>query len=145
MQRVNDGSRWMLRLDEGQDLFAALAGFATDASVRAGAIVSGIGMLRQATIGYWNGREYSPKELTVPHELVALHGSFAVVDGAPSIHLHASVSGPDHGTVSGHLMRATVGILAEIYVETFPGRTFGRPMNESVGLRGLDLAPGPSP
>jgi uncharacterized protein len=135
----------MLRLDEGQDLFATLSGFAKDASVRAGVIVSGIGMVRHATVGYWNGREYSPKEITVPHELVALHGSLAVVDGAPSVHLHASLSGPDHGTVSGHLMRATIGVLAEIYVETFPTRTFGRPMNETIGLRGLDLEPGPSP
>jgi uncharacterized protein len=145
MQRLKDGSRWMLRLDEGQDLFATLAEFAREASVRAGVIISGIGMLRQATIGYWNGREYSPHEIQLPHELVALHGSIATVDGAPSLHLHASLSGPDHGTVSGHLMRATVGVLAEIYLETFPDRTFGRPMNESVGLRGLDLEPGPSP
>lgn len=145
MQRLNEGSRWMLRLDEGQDLFATLTEFARTAAVRAGVVVSGIGMLRQATVGYWNGREYSPKEIAVPHELVALHGSFAVVDGAPSVHLHVSLSGPDHGTVSGHLIRATVGVLAEIYVETFPDRTFGRPMNESVGLRGLDLEPGPAP
>ena len=145
MQRLQDGSRWMLRLDEGQDLFAALSGFAREASVRAGVIVSGIGMLRQATVGYWNGKEYSPKEVGVPHELVALHGSLAIVDGAPSVHLHASLSGPDHGTVSGHLMRATIGVLAEVYVETFPQHTFGRPMNETVGLRGLDLEPGPSP
>lgn len=145
MQRLQDGTRWMLRLDEGQELFPTLTEFAHDASVQAGVVVSGIGMLRQATIGYWNGREYRPHDIPVPHELVALHGSFAVADGAPSIHLHASLSGPDHGTVSGHLMRATVGVLAEIYVETFPGRAFGRPMNESVGLRGLDLEPGPSP
>lgn len=135
----------MLRLDEGEDLFASLAGFARDASIRAGVVVSGIGMLRQAAVGYWNGREYSSHEIAVPHELVALHGSLAIVDGGPSIHLHASLSGPDHGTVSGHLLRATVGVLAEVYVETFPHRTFGRPMNESVGLRGLDLEPGPSP
>lgn len=135
----------MLRFHEGEDLFGTLSGFAQEASVRAGVIVSGIGMLSRATVGYWNGREYDPKELTGPHELVALHGSIAVADGAPSVHLHASLSGPDHGTVSGHLMRATVGVLAEVYVETFPGRTFGRPMNESVGLRGLDLEPGPSP
>ncbi|MCI4336038.1 MAG: DNA-binding protein [Thermoplasmata archaeon] len=145
MQRVRDGARWMLRLDEGQDLFATLAAFATEESIRAGVVVSGIGMLRRATLGYWNGREYSPMELKVPHELVALHGSIAVVDGAPSIHLHASVSGPEHQTVSGHVMQATIGILGEIYVETFPNRTFGRPMNESVGLRGLDLEPGPQP
>lgn len=135
----------MLRLHEGEDLFPALEAFATRETVRAGVVVSGIGMLRSATVGYWNGQEYEWKETAEPMELVALHGSIAVVDGAPSVHLHVGLAGRDHRLVGGHLKRATVGVLGELYVETFPDRTFGRPMNESVGLRGLDLEPGPAP
>ncbi len=145
MQRVHEGSRWMLRLADGDDLFGTLSEFARTEGVRAGVILSGVGMLRSSEVGYWNGREYEWKELAEPHELVALHGSIAVVDGAPSLHLHVGLSGRDHRLVGGHLRRATIGVLGEVYVETFPGRTFGRPMNESLGLRGLDLEPGPEP
>jgi len=135
----------MLRLDDGQDLFDALDAFARHEEIGAAAIVSGIGMFRSAAFGYWDGHEYRPQELSVPHEVVALHGSIAQSDGRPSIHLHGAVAGPDHRLVGGHLLRATVGVLQEIVIEVFPGRTFGRPFVESWGLRMLDLEPGDHP
>jgi uncharacterized protein len=131
----------MIRLDDGQDLFDALAEFARGEAIRAAAVVSGIGMFRRATIGYWDGSEYRPFDLTVPHEVVGLHGSIAQADGAPSIHLHVAAAGPEYRVVGGHLIRATVGVLQEIVIEVFPGKTFGRPMSESFGLRMLDLEP----
>jgi uncharacterized protein len=145
MQAIRDGTRWMVRLDDGQDLFEALNGFAVRESLRAAALVSGIGMFKQATIGYWDGTRYQPHEIAAPHEVVALHGTIARADGAPSVHLHAGLAGPDHRLVGGHLMKATVGVLQEIVIETFPGRTFGRPLVESFGLRMLDLEPSGDP
>ncbi|HYA69740.1 MAG TPA: PPC domain-containing DNA-binding protein [Thermoplasmata archaeon] len=141
MQTVREGSRWMLRLDDGQDLFDVLSEFAAREEVRAGTVVFGIGMFRRATFGYWDGTRYQPHEITVPHEVVALHGTIARQDGVPSLHLHAAAVGPDHHLVGGHLLRATVGMLQEVLVETFPGRAFGRPMVESFGLKMLDLEP----
>jgi uncharacterized protein len=131
----------MLRLDDGEDVFAQFTEFARRHTVRAAAVVSGIGMFKAATFGYWDGKEYRPHSLEAPHELVALHGSIAEVDGAPSVHLHVALAGPEHRIVGGHLLRATVGILNEIYIETFPGHRFGRPLDESFGLRRLDLLP----
>jgi len=142
MQAIRDGTRWMVRLDDGQDLFESLAELARREDLRAAAVVSGIGMFRRATIGYWDGTQYRPQELTVPHEVVALHGSIARVEGTPSVHLHVAAAGPDYHLVGGHLIHATVGLLQEVLLETFPGRTFGRPMVESFGLRMLDLEPG---
>ena len=145
MQAVQQGTEWMLRLDDGQDLFEALSSFAEREHVTAAAVLFGIGMFRTATFGYWDGQQYRPEELKVPHEVVALHGSIARADGAPSVHLHGAVAGPDHRLVGGHLLRATVGVLQEMVVSTFPGRTFGRPLVESWGLRMLDLEPGRNP
>ncbi|MGB7123518.1 MAG: PPC domain-containing DNA-binding protein [Thermoplasmata archaeon] len=145
MQAVREGTQWMLRLDGGQDLFETVSGFAQREHVRAAAVLFGIGMFQRATFGYWDGQQYRPHELTVPHEVVALHGTIAEVDGSPSLHLHGAVAGPDHRLVGGHLLRATVGILQEMAIETFPGRTFGRPLVESRGLRMLDLEPGAHP
>lgn len=142
MQAVREGTRWMIRLDDGEDLFEALSRFARDRDVGAATVLFGIGMFRRVTFGYWDGRQYLPRELTVPQEVVALHGTIARADGNPSIHLHGATAGPDHHLVGGHLLRATVGALEEIAIETFPGRTFGRPMVESFGLRMLDLEPG---
>ncbi len=145
MQAVQEGTRWILRLDDGQDLFETLSGFAEAKEIRAGAVLFGIGMFRRATLGYWDGRQYQPLELTQPQEVVALHGTIARADGAPSIHLHGAVAGPDHRLLGGHLLRATVAMLEEVVIETFPGRTFGRPLVESWGLRMLDLEPTANP
>ncbi|MGI0070844.1 MAG: PPC domain-containing DNA-binding protein [Thermoplasmata archaeon] len=145
MQAIHDGPRWMLRLDDGQDLFEALSGFAEREHVSAAAVLFGIGMFRRATFGYWDGSRYRPQELTAPHEVVALHGSIAREDDAPSVHLHGAVAGADHRLLGGHLIRATVGVLQELAIETFPGRTFRRPMVESWGLRMLDLEGGSAP
>jgi len=144
VQEVNDGPRWMLRLDDGDDLFAELRAFSTRQHVRAASVVEGIGLLKDAEVGYWDGRQYVPKRLTVPHELVGLHGSIAEADGAPSIHLHAALADPEHRLVGGHLLRGVVGVLAEVFVVAFPDRVFGRPLDETFGLRRLDLEPGPS-
>lgn len=141
MQAVEDGTRWMLRLDQGQDLFATIGEFASKHTIRAAVVVSGIGMLRDAAIGYWNGSEYVRKDLPEPHELVGLHGSIADAEG-PSIHLHAALAAPNHQLVGGHLIRATVWVLNELFIDTFRGRTFGRPIDETLGLRKLDLEPG---
>ncbi len=140
MQAVAEGTRWMLRLDQGQDLFVALSDFAKQHEIRAAAVVSGIGMLRDFAIGYWNGSQYVRKDIAEPHELVGLHGSIAEADG-PSVHLHAALAAPNHQLVGGHLMQATVWVLNEVLIETFPGRTFARPIDETLGLRKLDLEP----
>ncbi len=135
----------MLRLDDGQDLFETLTTFVAREGIRAGVIPFAIGMFRRATLGYWDGQQYRARELTVPYEVVGLHGTIAQADGHPSIHLHAALAGPDHALVGGHLLHATVGMLQELVVETFPGRTFGRPLVESFGLRMLDLEPPSAP
>lgn len=145
VQAVSDGPGWMVRIEDGDDLFGALTGFAKQHGIRAASVVEGIGMLKTAEVGYWNGREYSPHAIGAPHELIAMHGSIAEADGSPSLHLHVALGGPDHSVVGGHLLRATVGVLVEAYVRSFPGRRFGRPMDESFGLRRLDLEPGPGP
>jgi len=145
MQAVRDGSRWMLRLEDGEDLFEAISGFAQRENVRAGTVVFGIGMFRRATFGYWDGSQYQTQELTVPHEVVSLHGTLARGGGGPSLHLHVAVAGSDHRVVGGHLLRATVGTIQEVLIETFPGRTFGRPLVESYGLKMLDLEPSAEP
>ena len=57
MQGVQQGTRWMLRLEDGDDLFGQLGRFAEEEGVRAGAIVFGLGMFRRGTIGYWDGTQ----------------------------------------------------------------------------------------
>jgi predicted DNA-binding protein with PD1-like motif len=133
----------MLRMDPGEELIEALGRFAETHKVRAAAVAMGIGTLRSATLGYWDGKQYGKAEFSEATELVALGGSIAEADGRPSVHLHAALGTRTHSTVSGHVHTATVNLVAEILIETFPSHVFGRPLDESLGLRILDLEPGP--
>jgi uncharacterized protein len=142
MQSVREGSRWMLRMNPGEELLETIGGFADAHRIRAAAVAMGIGTLRTATLGYWNGKEYEKRLINEPTELVALGGTIAVADGRASVHLHAALGTHDHSTLAGHVHAATVNILAEILIETFPEHVFGRPLDESAGLRILDLEPG---
>jgi uncharacterized protein len=141
MQAVNEGTNWMLRLETGEDLLGTLGRFAEDHGIRAAAIAQGIGQLRTAALGFWNGQEYVRREVAEPTELVALSGSIAEDEGRPSVHVHATLGGSDHSAVAGHVLGGTVGLLAEILVVTFPSSAFERPMDESLGLRTLRLTP----
>jgi uncharacterized protein len=144
MQLHRDGGRWVVRLDEGQEVLTALTELARTHGLRAGIVVSGIGMLRRSKIGFWNGHEYEPLVLDRPHELVALHGSIAELDGAPHVHLHVGLAGPDHKLVGGHLLEGTIGVVGELLVESFEETTFGRRFDAAQNLKLLDLDPGGS-
>jgi uncharacterized protein len=139
MQVVGEGPRWMLRLETGEEILGTLGRWAGSVGVRAAAVPMGIGQLTQATLGFWNGQEYEKREVTSPVELIALQGSIAEAEGEPSVHLHAAVGDRAHATISGHVLRATIGLLGELLVVSFPDHRFERPMDESVGLRRLRL------
>ncbi len=144
MQSVREDHQYVLRLDRGEELFESLTRFARTEQLRAGVLTAGIGMLSPFRLGYWNGREYAAREFPTAHELVALHGTLAEADGIPSLHLHAALAGPDHAVVGGHLLGGTVSVLAELHLVTFPARRFARPIDETLGLRKIDLCPGPA-
>ncbi|MGI0151294.1 MAG: PPC domain-containing DNA-binding protein, partial [Thermoplasmata archaeon] len=109
MQEFGEGDRYVLRIDVGEDLFEEIAGLARRRGIRAGIVSEGIGLLSQATLGYWNGREYAPRELSGAYEIVSVQGSIAEEEGRPSVHLHAALAGPDQAVLGGHLMKGTVG------------------------------------
>ncbi len=139
MEAVRDGAEWMLRLAEGERLPDALADWATREGIRAAAVLTGIGLVRDTSIGYLRGDRYDVGEFPEPMELLHLGGSIAVEEGAPSVHLHLTAGRPDHSTVGGHLVSSTVALLAEVPVRTFPGRTFRRPYLAGRPIRALRL------
>lgn len=139
MQATHEGSDHVLRLDPGEEIPDRLGRYATAAGIRAGVVVMGIGQLVETRIGFWNGQEYRPLRLESPVELLALHGTVAEADGQASLHLHVAVGDAEHRVLGGHLLSARVGLLAEVHLRALPGKVFSRPMDESVGLRRLEL------
>lgn len=122
----------VVRLEDGEDVHEKLGSL----GLEAGAVVAGIGMLRDVTLAFWNGQEYVEHFVKGPVELLSLQGNFSRREGEPFVHLHAVLGMPDTSVVGGHLMKATVNETNEIVIRKLPGIAMER-KKEPSGLYGL--------
>ncbi len=129
---VESGQDILVRLQSGEDFFEALGSL----NLTAGAVVCGIGMLRDVTLAFWTGKEYKEHKISGPAELLALQGNFSLRDGKSHIHCHAVLGLEDGSTVGGHLSKATVHETNEIYIRKLSGIVMER-KQELSGLWGL--------
>jgi len=104
----------LIRLDRGEEVTAALHGFLEEKRIAAGTI-TGLGGVRDAELGFYDlsSRTYDRTTIAGNLELVTYQGNITVVDGAPFVHAHAVLSGPDYRPYAGHFFSAVVAITGE--------------------------------
>ena len=121
------------------DIIGALTEFCREHGVQAGWITA-IGTVRQAEIGYLDhGRgEYLHIEVGQFMEIVSCQGNVSLKDGAPFVHLHIILSGPDGQTIAGHLFDSTVYV-GEFCLQEVLGPELVRRPDEASGLTLWDL------
>ena len=105
--RVAD--EWILRLFPGEELVAALQAVDTNSAV----VLGGIGRVRAARLGFWNGSSYDETVIDDPAELVSLQGNIATSSEGRAVHVHAVLAVRER-VFGGHLLAATVEVTAEI-------------------------------
>ncbi len=124
---------WVVRLQDGEDLVGALRALGEDSAL----ILTGIGMVREVELGYWNGTEYEIHAYAAPAELLSLQGNLALDDaGKRIVHAHLLLSDQDGSVSGGHLVRAVVHNTAEIALLPLEAIDLERKL-ESNGLMGL--------
>ncbi len=126
-------------LDDGEHPAESLVSALEDGGMDSALVISGIGMLRNARIGFWNGSEYEMKDFREPRELLSMSGSVALLDGNPSVHLHVSLAERDHNCAGGHLVDAEVNNINEIAIASFPSGSFVRKYSGRTKLNMLDF------
>jgi hypothetical protein len=132
MIKAESGNIVVVRLQDGERLPEALAGL----DLKAAAIPSGIGMLRDLVLGYWKGEEYVEETVEEPVELLSFQGNIGERDGEPVVHAHVVGGKPGGAAIGGHLLGATVHNTAELVILRLPGiRMVRKP--EPTGLAGL--------
>ncbi|MBX8631772.1 MAG: DUF296 domain-containing protein [Thermoplasmata archaeon] len=136
---AREGNVLALALYDGESVFEGILRACGEAHVEAAMVVSGIGMLRDAEIGFWDGSKYLIEKYREAAELVSLHGSVAVDEGKLSAHLHVSLSGRDHSCFGGHLVNACVNNVNEIAMIDFGRSKFSRRPDQKSGLRLLNI------
>ena len=126
------------KLDDGEDLLESLGDLVKKHNIGSGLVVSGIGMLRNFVLGYFDGKEYRRKEFKTPCELVSLLGSITT-DKETVIHLHTSLADENNNVVGGHLFQAEVCSLNEIVIRRLDEISLTRQVNPETGLKMLDI------
>ncbi len=106
------------KLDDGEDFFESIEKIMSEIDQKCGVLVTGIGMLRNFKLGYYNmeSGEYDFKEYEKPMELVSVNGSI-LADG--SMHMHAELADEDHSVIGGHLKEAEICNVNEITMLVF--------------------------
>ena len=133
MIEAKDGTQRVVRLMDGEDLMACLEGL----DLGSGVILAGIGMVRDAQLGYWNGETYEIHDVPEACELLAMQGNIGLrEDGSKVVHAHLTLACRDGTVAGGHLVRATVANTVEAYVQELPGIALRRKPepNDLVGL-----------
>jgi len=131
----------VLRFHQGEDFLPTLKETLEKLGITSGVVVTGIGMLLDFELGYFDGESYSNRTFAPPHELCTMQGTIAIKEGTDEIlpHIHATLAGPDHGVVGGHLHRAKVGVLCELVVLRLNEKTMKRKHDPETDLWTLSL------
>ncbi|MFW9997820.1 MAG: PPC domain-containing DNA-binding protein [Candidatus Odinarchaeota archaeon] len=106
----------MVKIEPGEDIIIKLTelGQFLDS-----AFFTGIGALRSAALGYFDGTEYLRKEFVHPeygYELLSLVGNITKLEENTVVHCHAQLSDRDYQVFGGHLFEGIVSVTAEIAV-----------------------------
>jgi uncharacterized protein len=136
--RLSKGSL-IIKLEEGEGVHESISTICDESGVRMGWVHSGIGILRDFTLGYYTKEGYLKKLFGEPHELLSLSGTITLDEKVP-IHLHASLANKEYGVVGGHLFSGTVTNLNEIMISRMPEDVWiGRSFNPKTEYYELDI------
>jgi len=128
---AKSGEAVVVRLLDGEKLPEALSHLPPS-----GAVVCGVGMLREVVLGYWEAGKYLEERIPEPMELLSLQGNIGEGPEGVVVHLHVVVGEKGGKALGGHLLSATVHNTVEALVIRLSGVRLLR-KREPTGLLGL--------
>jgi uncharacterized protein len=128
------GNRYVVRIDKGEEIVGCLKVFCAQSGILSG-WVSGIGAVDGAEVARFvaETKQYVTKKLEGEHEITALNGNIAVLDGKAFLHLHISLTDTAFRGFGGHLLSAAVSGTCEVVVELLEGN-LARAFDAEAGL-----------
>ena len=126
--------RHIIRIDRGEEIVEVLTGYCAEHGVVL-AMVSAIGAVGSATIGYFETatKSYHSKTVQGDLEITSLVGTVTTMDGQTYLHLHITLADETLSCVGGHLNRATVSGTCEVVLLELQGTT-DRAFSDEIGL-----------
>jgi predicted DNA-binding protein with PD1-like motif len=136
VRKLKDGTERVFAVvfQTGEDPMAGLVELARREDFNASSFTA-IGAFRRAVLGFFEfeRRDYKRIPVEEQSEVVSLTGNIALVDGKPSLHVHATLGRPDGSAVVGHLLEAEVRPTLEVMLTELPAHLV-RHRDPSTGL-----------
>ena len=126
---------FLIRFHHGDDIVQGLLDFARGHGIE-GAWVNALGAIADPELGYYHLETKSYTRTVFPGEweITAIVGNLGrMEDGAPALHVHATIGAPDFSTRGGHLFAGRAGATCEVFLRDL-GRPLRRAKDEAVGL-----------
>jgi uncharacterized protein len=133
---MTPGPKIMGRLDQGNDLLAALTAISRTHNITLGE-VQAIGDVSRARIGYYNQakQQYQFIELAKPLEILSLTGNISLKDGEPFVHAHVTLADENGRAFGGHLAEGTVVFACEFILQAYGSpEPLARHLDKDTGL-----------
>lgn len=132
--------RYVLSIDNHQEIMAALADFCKKKKIKAGDI-TGIGAISEATFRFLDPatKQYVDKVFEEQMEITNLTGNISSKDGEVYLHVHLTCSRRDYTCVGGHLLNARINGACELLVTDFGLTSLGRRFDPETGLNLYDF------
>jgi uncharacterized protein len=127
-------------LDTGEEAFAALTRYATEANITAASLTA-IGAFEKAIVGWFDFETKTYKKIEVNQQcevLSAIGDVAAGDDGKASLHVHIVLGLSDGSTRGGHLLTGTVRPTLEVVVTETPLH-LRRKKRADLGIALIDL------
>jgi len=133
------GEKYIIRMEKGEELIAALKNFCFENKIKLG-VISGLGAADKITLGLFktDTKKYLPKEFLGDYELASVLGNISQMNGEVYLHLHAVISDENCQAFGGHLTSAVISGTFEGVIETIDGEV-DRKYNENIGLNLFDF------
>ncbi|HLR34822.1 MAG TPA: PPC domain-containing DNA-binding protein [Tissierellales bacterium] len=128
------GNKYILRLEQGEEVVTKLKEFCKEQNIKLGWI-KGIGAVNKIKIGIFKVDEkvYYTKELRGDYEITSLLGNISTMDGEVYLHLHINLSDDEYKTYGGHLDSAIISATGELVIEAIDG-IVDREFNQDIGI-----------
>ena len=127
-------------LKSGEEAFATLTKFATDAGITAASLTA-IGAFERATVGWFDFEKKTYKKIEIAEqcEVLSAIGDIAVGDdGRASLHVHVVLGLSDGTTRGGHLLEGRVRPTLEVVLIDSPAH-LRRRKKADLGIALIDL------
>ena len=132
---------YVVRLERGEELLAALRDLMLAEQVRGGTVV-GLGAVENPVLGHFDRgkREYLRSRVEGIFELLSVSGSLSWFEGEPFPHVHVVLGDREMNVVGGHCFEAVVTVTAELRVWTGVADRIDRRMDDGLGLHLMKLS-----